>query len=932
MEAATFENICQSDNTSNTIELVQQRNHLLKSLLQEKWKHSKRGEVGVQRHLHAVLLLSKQISAELLGQFKSVKEVLQIATDTVTTLCEEYHANTSHGVNTALLNYLGKTSRFLNHVMITLENIEISLHEIYYQAQEDTSTQYASDRSVGLTNAEHYKHSENSEDQSREEKESFQMSFCDSRDNQSYCVKKQQSLSLEMRSSRQDSTSSNIHFLKGEGTGKEADAVTMGECLQMSEVCSAGQERAMSQPKIQTSDEIKDQYRIIKQMDCSTEMKDTERKLKFDSAGNQDENKDIDLQTTSGTGGVTDKQINKSHDKNEVTELVKAEDCRGWSQRELFADLDRETEPQIGCYVTAPFLIVQRLLCKIINERSPMVVRDDEELVSNVISIQCTDSRIRIPFPLKIAIPFTARYQGNYHDIMVKALDATPHSSYLSPLSLEGVYNGHKKNCADVKIYKLGIFSVISCLRKETFTVPWKGLALKLSVDSRITLNYFPGSFSTSVVVQSKVQPIDSTLLNVMKLREDSFHPIISTTPLVHIKHPSTQQFRKSITITLPCPPNSAKRRLGDKIDHPQAATAATRKNNGLCSRSMSAPVKKPGDVTNKSLKLFGFKSKDEEWVMMDNVTVKEMQNGLVAIELNEHVERFIVLRFSSSVDSSCLISFIQKLEEVIQLTMVNIIIYHKRDNSHHIVVLMVPSKDLQWELVKLREEGFQGPLEPSEEFPMREGEQLILKLCGNIKSLGDDQKTSQGYQLIFHSQRKARLELELTEVNEFGNRCSPHYKGMAVFYKTTKVELTKQQDSEPQPVGNLDPKPVCKLTLTLPKREKVLSRSTSVSKVPETPSENLLYWVASEISEEDAMLFVTSLRIRRSAIQLVRLTSPDDLTDQIYKLLNTWNKNLPMSVDKIQVLSKHLRKCGRQDLAEELQSKYSQENPIKLL
>ncbi|XP_078281883.1 death domain-containing protein 1 [Rhinoraja longicauda] len=590
----------------------------------------------------------------------------------------------------------------------------------------------------------------------------------------------------------------------------------------------------------------------------------------------------------------------------------------------LLAELDSEDDPQIGCYITAPFIIAQKLLCKIINGRSSAIVSDDEELVSNVISIKCTDSRIKIPFPLKIAIPFTTRYRGNYRDIMVKASDTKPHSSYLIPHSLEGIYNGHKISCADVKIYKLGTFSVMSCLRKETFTIPRKGLNLKLSMDSRITLTYPHGTFSTSVVGQSKVQPIDSTLLNAMKSRQDIFHPIISTSPLVHIKHPSTQQFRKSITITLPCPPSSDKKRLGDEIDHPRAATAAVQRSSSHRFRSVSASVKKHGETTNDPLKLLGFKSKDEEWIMMDNVSVKDVQNGLVAIEITEHVERFIVLRLSSSLDSSHLISFVHKLEEVIQFTMVNVIIYHERDNFHNIVVLMVPSKDSQWELVKLREEGFRGPPEPSEEFPMREGEQLILKLCGNIKSLDNDQNTSDGYQLIFHSQRKTRLELELTEVNEFGNCCSPHYKGMAVFYKVTKEEVTKQWDREHQPVDNLDHNPVCKLTLTLPKREKVLSRSsTSVSKVPspETP-EDLLYWLASEISEEDAMLLVASLRIRRSAIQLVRITNPDDLTDQIYKLLNMWKKNQPTSVDKIQILSRHLKKCGREVLAEELRLK----------
>lgn len=94
-----------------------------------------------------------------------------------------------------------------------------------------------------------------------------------------------------------------------------------------------------------------------------------------------------------------------------------------------------------------------------------------------------------------------------------------------------------------------------------------------------------------------------------------------------------------------------------------------------------------------------------------------------------------------------------------------------------------------------------------------------------------------------------------------------------------------------------------------------------SIFVTTDTP-EDLLYWLASEISEEDAMLLVASLRIRRSAIQLVRITNPDDLTDQIYKLLSMWKNNLPASVDKIQILSRHLKKCGREVLADELRLK----------
>lgn len=73
-------------------------------------------------------------------------------------------------------------------------------------------------------------------------------------------------------------------------------------------------------------------------------------------------------------------------------------------------------------------------------------------------------------------------------------------------------------------------------------------------------------------------------------------------------------------------------------------------------------------------------------------------------------------------------------------------------------------------------------------------------------------------YRLIFHSQRKPRLELQIKEVDEFGNHSSPHYKGTAVFYKITREMITKKWE-QPLPYGEYEHQsPLCKLALTLPK------------------------------------------------------------------------------------------------------------------
>lgn len=106
--------------------------------------------------------------------------------------------------------------------------------------------------------------------------------------------------------------------------------------------------------------------------------------------------------------------------------------------------LGDDTGPQVSCYIRAPSYLLQHLECRIINSMSSLIVSDNEELVSNVITVECSAVETRIPFPICIAIPFTARYRGNYKDIMVKVSDINLQSSYLTPSSLEGVRGSYK--------------------------------------------------------------------------------------------------------------------------------------------------------------------------------------------------------------------------------------------------------------------------------------------------------------------------------------------------------------------------------------------------------------------------------------------------------------------------------------------------------
>ncbi|NXV81316.1 DTHD1 protein, partial [Atlantisia rogersi] len=583
---------------------------------------------------------------------------------------------------------------------------------------------------------------------------------------------------------------------------------------------------------------------------------------------------------------------------------------------------------EVACFIKAPATALENLKCKIVNDTSSLVVDDSEELVSNVISIECSDNEKPIPFPINIAIPFTSCFRGSYREIMVKVTDVNFQSNYLTPILLEGYQGNHKEAFAEVKIYHLGVFSVLSCLKKETFTVPNSGLLQKLSMDSRISFYYHPETFSSPAPMQLKVQPVEPSLVSTLKARHDMYYSVVSTSALVYVQHPSAQPFHSSVTVSLPCPPNPEKKRQGHETEHVRAISATVKRvAMAYHPWAMSASMKKNVENLSDTLKLLGHRNNEEGWKVFDDVIIQNARNGLVSFQLNEHLERFVVIRLSFLLESTYLLLFAQALAEAVCSTMANVILYRKRENPYKIVVLLSASKDLTWELQHLHEEGYFGPPEPTQQFSLREGEQILFRFRGNIFASENGKDFGKVYRLIFHSQRRPRLELQIKEVDEFGNHSSPHYKGTVVFYKITREMLTKEWE-QPLPYGeDQNQSPLCKLALTLPKREKLINRPRSTNRIYSDSSEalwdSLLYWLAEELAEDNISLLALRLPVRRSVLQLVKLKCPDNLMHQIYELLCCWKKSLPRSADKQQLLSHYLQKSGRSDLSEELRFKW---------
>lgn len=76
------------------------------------------------------------------------------------------------------------------------------------------------------------------------------------------------------------------------------------------------------------------------------------------------------------------------------------------------------------------------------------MVCGSEELVSRVIRVEVRDTA-KFRFPVTVAVPFCARYRGNYRDVAVKIVDGVRRVSYITPVTTEGTYGGQRVNVSD---------------------------------------------------------------------------------------------------------------------------------------------------------------------------------------------------------------------------------------------------------------------------------------------------------------------------------------------------------------------------------------------------------------------------------------------------------------------------------------------------
>ncbi|XP_030609951.1 death domain-containing protein 1 [Archocentrus centrarchus] len=660
----------------------------------------------------------------------------------------------------------------------------------------------------------------------------------------------------------------------------------------------------------------------------------------FSSNCNKEEDTGTELHVKGQASDFLEKSIHSQtelldeteKDRERINDEGKEERRNEWITVGLTGQLEgSHSHVPDACFIRAPVGAAEVLRCEVADTLSCLMVTGSEELVSRVIRVKVEDATT-FHFPAIVVVPFQARHRGNYRDVAVKIIDEQKRVSYITPVATEAVYGGQKGSFAEVKVYSVGLFAVVSCLKKENYTIPRRGLSLKLPMDPRICLNYLPGSFTAPVIAQTMIQPLDAVLLASVKSRNDAYHSVVSTSPLLYLTHPTSQPLRRPLTVTLPCPPNPAKKRSirgqaenQDPESWPVSDSPPWDYALSHRLRFVEASMESK-EMSNKSLVVLA--SRDKQWIIVDKVTVRSQQKGLVSFDLIENFDRLLVVRLLSPPQPCHLTSLAEELEESVGCHAVTVILQRRRDEPRAVLVAAVPSRDLSWELNRLRAQGYNDLVETSSEISMREGDQLLVRFSGNITStvsVETNKNEATHEHITFHSQRKNRLLVHLTEVDPFGNYSCPHYKGTAIFYKVTRGQLEWREDKAVLKDTKLLGDPVCRLSLTLPKKVRNITRPVTarvkLCEDSDSLSDSLLLWLSGELSKEETGLLVRSLRLRRSAAQLVKIRAGSSLSSQAFSILVMWRRGLPAvpSQPKASLLARCLAKIGRPDLAREL-------------
>ena len=111
---------------------------------------------------------------------------------------------------------------------------------------------------------------------------------------------------------------------------------------------------------------------------------------------------------------------------------------------------------------------------------------------------------------------------------------------------------------------------------------------------------------------------------------------------------------------------------------------------------------------------------------------------------------RLLVVRLLSPLQPRHLTSLAEELEESACRHAVTVVLQRRQDEPGAALLAALPSRELSWELSKLRAQGYAGLPHTWAQVSMCEGDQLLLRFCGNITSKGERKRSTSHENMSF--------------------------------------------------------------------------------------------------------------------------------------------------------------------------------------
>ncbi|XP_070564864.1 uncharacterized protein [Ptychodera flava] len=452
---------------------------------------------------------------------------------------------------------------------------------------------------------------------------------------------------------------------------------------------------------------------------------------------------------------------------------------------------------------------------------------------------------------------------------------------------------------AELATKQLSTYVVISRVVEDNATIDKKGETITSSVEQRVCLEYLSGTMKSAVDVALKVQLVEQASFNQLKERHRvQVADLESSSPIINVTYSPIPTLGKPVTMAVPLP---------------NASKAPPMPN--------TLPVPGHGKRQSEDQGQGGaihvmVKNTEEKWQELalkdDDIIINK--NDVVTFDVTQPYPKLLVLK-SSGNERSSKTEMAREVEEWTEtVSVVNFVFHHHDEDRTNVIAQIVPQNGCQQLVDDLSKSGYNGPPEPSNEFELREEQEVSIRFKnnGNVEFCEGVEK-----RLKFYRGRSNKVQFWIKEKDPYRNK-GDFNKGVVEIHakavrQATKYDTTIEEKFELQE----------SLPVMIPKKEiKHMTRERTFCETDYkgTLSDAGLRDLAQHIGLEFRKL-ASHLGIKHARMQRIMKDHAGNTEDQIFEMLVTWRQSQPRSADKLKLLKKALTKAERVDLAEKIES-----------